>query len=397
MTDSKLSYWFVPPEVAELNLPLLETTILGVVYSFTRNGGECWATDKQFASRFQVGHATVERALSRLYTLGVLSRKVERKPNGTTPRRLFLTLPSRQIDATPLSTDTPYPHSEGTPMQQLAYPYPHSEGTLPSNDTPPTLTMRGPYPHSEGQIVINKNKKEVIESTAPADAPAPSSPLKDLLSTDSGIKESFTTEDTESSSLEKPESVIGEAPPISPTPPGEGPEPRRFVVAELSEADRSKLLAQLKGPATLAGKDPEKLLAEILGRAEAWSNTGTDKKKFRPSWYETLKRQFVGKEIKALSARTAKAPASQTGLSRDQIDTLWDLGWKDHHPADWPEPAPEPKWVTDWHRNLYDLACRDAFGLNYSKTFEQEPARNSNFHAPKFRRAMETIKLPETN
>jgi hypothetical protein len=247
-----------------------------------------------------------------------------------------------------------------------------------------------PYPHSEGQIVNNKKKeKEYIIST-PLSQDDPSTPPKknEALNPDSVLKDSLTTEEP---SLEKLGSQVGEAPPI-PAPP---PEARRFIAAELPQEDRAKLLAQLIGPATRAGRDPEQVLVDILNRAETWSNKGTDKKKFRVSWYETLKRQWVAREIKNLSERTQRHPVSQTGLSRDQIDTLWDLGWKSYHKKDWPELIPDPDWVTDWHRELFSTACSDAFGVNYGSFLEEEPAKNSNFHAPKFRRAVERIKLPE--
>jgi len=247
------------------------------------------------------------------------------------------------------------------------------------------------YRQNDAQIVNNKNKeKEYIIST-PLSQDDPGTPPKknEVLKPDSVVKDSLTTGEP---SLEKLEPQVGEAPPIPAAP----PEARRFIAAELPKEHRAKLLAQLTGPATRAGRDPEQVLVDILNRAEAWSNKGTDKKKFRASWYETLKRQWVAREIKTLSEQAQRHPVSQTGLSRDQIDTLWDLGWKAYHEEDWPEPAPTPDWVTDWHRDLFRIACSDAFGKNYSSFLGEEPAKNSNFHAPKFRRAVERIKLPET-
>jgi hypothetical protein len=376
MKDSNISFWVVPHEIATLDLGLTEKSILAVVFSFTRNGGECWATDKQFAVAFGMGERTIERAISRLYLLGYLERHVERKAGGVTPRRLSMTLPYRQIDATP--------HGELTPYRQI-------DATLAPNCPPPTVKMTLGYRQNDAQIVNNKNKeKEYIISTPLSQDDTPTPPEKnEVLKLDSVVKDSLTTEDP---SFEKLESQVGEAPPI----PGPPPEARRFIAAELPQEHRAKLLAQLTGPATRAGRDPEQVLVDILNRAEAWSNKGTDKKKFRVSWYETLKRQWVAREIKNLSEQAQRHPVSQTGLSRDQIDTLWDLGWKSYHKEDWPEPIPDPDWVTDWHRDLFSTACSEAFGVNYGSFLEEEPAKKSNFHAPKFRRAVERIKLPET-
>jgi hypothetical protein len=87
---------------------------------------------------------------------------------------------------------------------------------------------------------------------------------------------------------------------------------------------------------------------------------------------------------------------SKTGLTKEQIDTLWDLGWKHYHPKDWPEQKAPPPWVDEWHRELYRRACCEAFGANYQSFIEGEPAQKSNFNIGKFRRAIETIDLPET-
>jgi hypothetical protein len=229
----------------------------------------------------------------------------------------------------------------------------------------------------------------IPESLLSQDEPSTPPEKNEVLKLGSVVKDSLTTGEP---SFEKLEPQVGEAPPI-PSPP---PEARRFIAAELPQEHRAKLLAQLTGPATRAGRDPEQVLVDILNRAETWSNKGTDKKKFRASWYETLKRQWVAREIKTLSEQAQRHPVSQTGLSRDQIDTLWDLGWKSYHKEDWPEPIPDPDWVTDWHRDLFSTACSEAFGVNYGSFLEEEPAKKSNFHAPKFRRAVERIKLPET-
>lgn len=277
----------------------------------------------------------------------------------------------------------------------------YQEGTSEHSSLPLVNTVHYPSEYSSLVLVntvhprrsLEDQKEDHKEDHIPESLLSqddPGTPLKknEVQNPDSVFKSSLTTEEP---FLEKLEPQVGEAPPI-PVPP---PEARRFIAAELPQEHRAKLLAQLTGPATRAGRDPEQVLVDILNRAEAWSNKGTDKKKFRVTWYETLKRQWVAREIKNLSERAQRHPVSQTGLSRDQIDTLWDLGWKSYHKEDWPEPIPDPDWVTDWHRDLFSTACSEAFGVNYRSFFEEEPAKNSNFHALKFRRAVERIKLPE--
>lgn len=203
MKDSSISFWFVPPEIAELDLGLTEKSILAVVYSFTRNGGGCWATDKQFAAAFGMGERTIERAISRLYVLGYLQRHVERISGGITPRRLSLTLPYRQIDATP--------HEELPPYRQI-------DATLAPNCPPPTVKMTLGYRQNDAQIESNINKEKVTISSPLRGTQKIEIPISESETQfeDSVVKESLTTQ--ESPSLVKP-SEESPPPPIPPGPP----------------------------------------------------------------------------------------------------------------------------------------------------------------------------------
>lgn len=202
MTDSKISFWFVPPEIASLDLSLVEKSILGVVYSFSRNGGECWATDKQFATAFGCGERTVRRELATLITSGYLGKAVIRQANGTTPRRLFLLRTCNQIDGTSLDQGTPYPHPEGTlrpqwpdPTVKMTLPYGQTEGTLRPNWPDPTAKMTGPYGQIGRQIVINKNKDNLSKDNI-SELPPPHLSKKTEVESEieSGIQESLKTE-----------------------------------------------------------------------------------------------------------------------------------------------------------------------------------------------------------
>jgi hypothetical protein len=317
----------------DFSLSLEEERILAIIRSY---GGTCYWSVERFAKYCRCSTRHILRAIQRLEVAGRLKKENRGNRSNLYSEVVLTCQPVMMTDS-------------------------HDDTQSPLICQPVTSNMTASHTHSDSQShyidIYNNNYKERDNNSSVADAPPPLEPI-----------------------LEQPIKT---------------PEPTRFVASELPSEDRAKLLALLKGPASVHGFDPEKRLQEILQRAEAWSCSGTDKKKFRVSWFETLKRQFVGREIKALATKQ-KTPASQTGLSKQQIETLWDLGWRYYHPEDWPADQETPGWVTDWHREVYRVACSEAFGMNYQSFFREEPAKNSNFHVTKFRRVLETIKLPET-
>lgn len=281
INDSKITYWFIPPEIGALPIPLIQKNILGVVATFTRNGGECWATDTQFGEAFQWSRQKINAAINGMVAAGWLRKDVTRLSNGTTPRRLWLA--QTQIPLSPTVT------SSTTDQMELVthgdYPC-HLRG-LPLSPTVTTLVTHG---DTNSNII----KKEEVIKSAVADAPSPS--------------------------LSKP---------------------HRFVVSELTLEQRATLLALLDGPARLGGHDPEKVLDGLLADCQKYSNGGNDKKRFRPCWFETLKRQFVGKKIKDWAARPAR-PLGASGLTYQQQQTCFRDFWNEAHGLD----RPDLSWVT---------------------------------------------------
>jgi hypothetical protein len=161
-----------------------------------------------------------------------------------------------------------------------------------------------------------------LEDQVVADAPLPTEPLlKDSLIDLELVKEPLET-------LEEPESSGVTQPPQVPPPPL--PEPHRFLAAELSAEHRAKLLAQIKSPAQRAGLDAEKLLNEQLAACERWSHKDNKKDKFRDCWLATLQRQWIGKKIKELAANPKK-PAGPSGLTYQQVETIFRDFWNEAH------------------------------------------------------------------
>lgn len=112
--------------------------------------------------------------------------------------------------------------------------------------------------------------------------------------------------------------------------------PHRFLASELSTEERSKLLALLEGPARLANQDPTKVLEKILLDCERWSNSGTDKKKLRVSWFETLKRQFVKRAIEDMTRKPSK-PTNPLVLNYPQAKLVFQDLWNEAHGLDRPD------------------------------------------------------------
>jgi hypothetical protein len=169
---------------------------------------------------------------------------------------------------------------------------------------------------------LEDHKEDHLEDQVVADAPLPTeSLLKDSLIELEPVKEPLEP-------LEEPESSgVTHPPQVSPPP---LPKPHRFVAAELSEAHRAKLLAQIKSPAQRAGLDPEKLLNEQLAACERWSHKDNKKDKFRDCWLATLQRQWIGKKIKEL-AENPKKPAGPSGLTYPQVETIFRDFWNEAH------------------------------------------------------------------
>ena len=176
--------------------------------------------------------------------------------------------------------------------------------------------------HSHPRRSLEDHKEDHLEDQVVADAPLPTEPLsKDSLIDLDSVKEPLET-------LAEPETSDLTQPPQVPPPPL--PKPHRFLAAELSEAHRAKLLAQIKSLAQRAGLDPEKLLNEQLAACERWSHKDNKKDKFRDCWLATLQRQWIGKKIKELAANPKK-PAGPSGLTYPQVETIFRDFWNEAH------------------------------------------------------------------
>lgn len=160
INDSKITYWFIPPEIGALPIPLIQKNILGVVATFTRNGGECWATDTQFGEAFQWSRQKVNAAINGMVAAGWLRKDVTRLSNGTTPRRLWLA----QLPVTLSPTVT---SSTVEPMDLVTHgDYPcHLRGLHLS----PTVTTLVTHGDTNSNII---KKEKVIKNTV-ADALTP--------------------------------------------------------------------------------------------------------------------------------------------------------------------------------------------------------------------------------
>lgn len=163
INDSKITYWFIPPEIGALQISLLQKNILGVVATFTRNGGECWATDVQFGEAFQWSRQKINAAINGMVAAGWLRKDVTRLSNGTTPRRLWLASPPIPLSPT-VTSSTPNATDLVTHGD-----YPCHLGGLPLSPTVTTLVTHG----DTNSNIIKKEK--VIKNTV-ADAPTTPTP-----------------------------------------------------------------------------------------------------------------------------------------------------------------------------------------------------------------------------
>lgn len=198
--DSKITYWFIPPEIGALQIPLLQKNILGVVATFTRNGGECWATDTQFGEAFQWSRQKVNAAINGMVSAGFLQKDVTRLSNGMTPRRLWIAQPFLTLSPT-VTTSTI------EPMDLVTHgDYPCHRERLPLSPTVTTLVTHG---DTNSNII----KKEKVIKSAVADAPSPTLEFPLTLEEPQDLDPL-----QESDFLEKP-IEISEAPPIPAAPP----------------------------------------------------------------------------------------------------------------------------------------------------------------------------------
>lgn len=117
--------------------------------------------------------------------------------------------------------------------------------------------------------------------------------------------------------------------------------PHHFIKTEFTSEQMATLLRLLEVPARNAGKDPRKILDELLVDLERWSHKSTAKKHLRPCWFKTFKQQWVGKKLKELSARPAK-PLGPSGLTFQQQQTCFRDFWNEAHGLD----RPDLSWVT---------------------------------------------------
>ncbi len=192
MTDSKISFWFVPPEIASLDLPLLESCILGVVFGFTRNGGECWITDQQLADKWHFSRKTINVTIGNLCAKGLLYKEVVREANGTTPRRLTLSRPTLPLSPT---VTTPAIPEDGLVTKSY---YPSNSELLPLLPTVTTLV-------TESYTNINNINKDNLSKDNTSELPPSHFSKKTEVENEiqSGIQESLKTESESENDLRR--------------------------------------------------------------------------------------------------------------------------------------------------------------------------------------------------
>lgn len=340
----------------DYNYSLHERVILCRVWSFQNSTPplRCYLSYDQWAKELALHRVTAINLLNKMVGKGLL--KKNRAPEGSNEWSLVV-----------------------SDYQYLSNPELASSVGLPSlvvSDYPPSSVglpalVAVDYPRRS----LEDHKEDQLEDQVVADAPLP---------TESLLKNPLIDLDSVKEPLE-----IHEAPPIPAAPPKAQKvvtwdDVRSMVTDEEWAAietwiDYRANVHKKKKPTTpLAVKKSIKGHGKFLCRAIQYS----------------MEKKWEGIE---LPDSIKNASISKTGLTKEQIDTLWDLGWKHYHPKDWPEQKAPPPWVDEWHRELYRRACCEAFGANYQSFIEGEPAKKSNFNIGKFRRAIETIDLPETS
>jgi hypothetical protein len=145
MKAEKITFWNTPPEIGSLPITGNEKTILSIVDTFTRNGGDCWATDQQFADVILCSRQTINALIRKLVEKGLLRKEVMRISSDNTPRKLYL--------------------------GDLATPLSNNLTTLVKNPDYPSQKSRLPLSKIPTQIV-NKEIKEIKENEASATATA---------------------------------------------------------------------------------------------------------------------------------------------------------------------------------------------------------------------------------
>lgn len=337
--ESKITYWFIPPEIGALPIPLIQKNILGVVATFTRNGGECWATDTQFGEAFQWSRQKVNAAITGLVANGLLQKQVTRLSNGMTPRRLWLG--QRFVPLSPTVTT-----SKIEPMNLVTHgDYPCHLERLPLSPTVTTLVTHG----DTNSNIINKEK----DKNAVAVAPYP------------------TNEPLETKSPK--------------------PVPHQFIKTELTDQQRNELLKILTTPARIANQDPSVILDKILEDLERWCHASMEKRRFKECWFETLKRQWVGKKIKHLTGKPVKV--GRSGLSEKQKATRLEYIWKKIHNL---PLMPEKPFNSEIDYQVSALALVSIFGEKFKPEIERKKPDAWTFFKEQFsesyERAVEKIK-----
>jgi hypothetical protein len=300
--------------ILSLPIPFHEKGILSLAKSFTDNGSRLYLSDEELSKPLFTHRMTVNRAIQNLVRLGYLEKRVESREGGKSYRSLkYLGIEhSNKLHLCLDGDDESIATNCISDSNKLHLCSP----SIATN----CITHSNKLHHITKRNLKDHNLK--VTERVVADAPLPiETELKDSLIDLEPVKEPLLT-------LEEPETPDLTHPPQFREPPL--PEPHRFVAAELSEAHRAKLFAQIKSPAQRAGLDPEKLLNEQLVACERWSHKDNKKDKFRDCWLATLQRQWIGKKIKEL-ADNPKKPAGPSGLTYQQVETIYRDFWNEAH------------------------------------------------------------------
>ena len=173
--------------------------------------------------------------------------------------------------------------------------------------------------------------------------------------------------------------------------PSPKPSPHQFLKTELTDQQRVELLKILTTPAKIANQDPSVILDELLKDLERWCHASTEKRRFKECWFETLKRQWVGKKIKQLTAKPVKIGLS--GLSEKQKATRLEYIWKKIHNL---PLIPEKPFNSEIDYQVSAAALASIFGEKFKPEIERKKPDAWTFFKEQFsesyERAIEKIK-----
>ena len=173
--------------------------------------------------------------------------------------------------------------------------------------------------------------------------------------------------------------------------PSPKPSPHQFIKSELTEHQRNELLKILTTPAKIANQDPSVILDELLKDLERWCHSSMEKRRFKECWFETLKRQWVGKKIKQLTAKPVKVGSS--GLSEKQKATRLEYLWKKIHNL---PLMPEKPFNSEIDYQVSALALGSIFGKEFKAEIQRKKPDAWTFFKEQFsesyERAIEKIK-----